>query len=172
MTRPTKRYEAAWYSTVLAGLTLPFCDIALSDPSPKSVASVAACLTAENAVLACASKELSNVVIQCSNSETETTSYFKYDDLAFEEDNPYFALLASPYQGAFPCPEGTGDPVAVFIKSGSAKTPRAGEFALLPPGSGVVPEGELLACPAELTELCPSPSVDDEEEEEEEDETN
>jgi hypothetical protein len=70
-----------------------------------------ACLVDDTTVRACSTKDLSNVVLQCSG---ESGSYFiKYDEL----DDGTFPGLTSPSEGEFSCPEGSV--IAVFIKSGA-----------------------------------------------------
>ncbi|MCI0433840.1 MAG: hypothetical protein L0271_09320 [Gemmatimonadetes bacterium] len=88
-----------------------------------------ACLEDEATVRACSSKELSNVVVQCSS---ESGSYFvKIDEL---DDGTYEGLI-SPNEGLFSCPE--GEVLAVFIKSG-VNFYEGAEIAGLPPGSGAL----------------------------------
>lgn len=119
--------------TVAGALALAVSATAGADS--QSVTS--ACLEDAATVRACSTKELSNVVVQCS---TESGSYFlKYDDL-----DAGFEGLTSPYQGDFSCPE--GDVVAVFIKSGRNKYDGPA-IEGLPPGSGAA--WTPLACGAE-----------------------
>lgn len=92
-----------------------------------STAETDACLEESGAVRACSTKELSNVVVQCSEG---LGSYFvKYDEL---DDGTYEGLI-DPYSGSFTCP--SGKVLAVFIKSGNN---RYSEETIegLPPGSG------------------------------------
>ena len=102
-----------------------------------------ACIEESGAVLACSTKELSNVIVQCGD---ESGSFFvKYDEL----DDGIFEGLIDPHSGVFSCP--SGDVIAVFIKSGNNKydgPPIDG----LPRGSGA--QWSPLACsedPADCT---------------------
>ena len=103
-----------------------------------SGAETSACVEESGAVRACSDKELSNVVLQCSD---ESGSYFvKYDEL----DEGTFEGLISPYEGSFSCPQ--GEVIAVFIKSGR-NTYGGPAVEGLPPGSGA--QWSPLACGAE-----------------------
>jgi hypothetical protein len=94
-------------------LRLAACAILLAAPGAtlaSSSAETGACLESTATVRACSTKELSNVLVQCSD---ESGSYFvKYDEL----DDGDFEGLVTPYEGVFSCPE--GDVIAVFVKSG------------------------------------------------------
>ncbi len=93
-----------------AGSALLFAMVGAAVADPNSSAETGACLEDAATVRACSSKELSNVVVQCSG---ESGSFFiKYDEL----DDGTFGGLTSPYQGVFTCPE--GEVIAVFVKSG------------------------------------------------------
>ena len=101
-------------------------------------AETSACLEESGAVRACSNKELSNVVLQCSDG---SGSYFvKYDEL----DEGSYEGLITPYEGNFSCPQ--GDVIAVFIKSGR-NTYGGQAIEGLPPGSGAL--WSPLACGAE-----------------------
>jgi hypothetical protein len=122
---------------LLTGLTLVLPSIAAAGPNEKSVADVEACLEGSQTAQVCSTKELSNVVVQCAAGEGGSF-FVKYDDLDTLE-TPHqgddFAL-ASPFQGAFSCPEGS-TVVSVFVKSGSQKY-SGPALANLPRGSGAI----------------------------------
>jgi len=123
MINSSKNIGAGLGAASLCGLMLVLSTAASAKPNAKSVADVAACLEDESTVRACSSKELSNVVVQCTDGES---SYdIKYDDL---ED------LDDPYVGFFSCPEATVE--AVYVKSGSDKS--GGKADGLPAGSGTL----------------------------------
>ncbi len=134
-------------ATGLLGLMLIFSAAASAAPGENSVADIVACSEGDGTVRACSSKELSNVVLECSDGES--SFYVKFDDLDSEED-PYPGL-DTPYEGTFSCPGG-GDVLAVFVKSGSGKFDGAGA----PSGSGTLWDPD--ACPAE----CPETGEDGE----------
>jgi hypothetical protein len=106
-----------------SALALAAAGPALADSSSET----GACLEDGATVRACSTKELSNVVVQCSG---ESGPYFvKYDEL----DDGLFEGLETPYEGVVTCP--SGEVIAVFIKSG--RTAYSGPaIAGLPPGSG------------------------------------
>ena len=136
---------------VVIGAALIMPAIATSGPNERSLSTFDACLVDEGGSTAyvCASKELSNVVVYCSNG------FFKYDDL--DE--------APTYDGEFSCPDG-GELTGILVKAGSARYD--GEpLADLPAGSGLMMT-DLAVC--EAAPECPTPSADDEELEEEEEE--
>ena len=140
---------------VSIGLAVIVClvpHIVMADPENSS-ADISACLSDADTAHICSSKELSNIVVQCSDGETETTYFFKYDDLDDVANWP--EGQTSAYAGDFSCPEG-GDLVAVFVKSGREKY---NGLALegLPPGSGAI--WSPLACSAET--VCPAPSEEE-----------
>jgi hypothetical protein len=123
---------------LLIGLTLVLPSIAAADPNEKSVAQVQACQPAgTQTAQVCSSKELSNVVVQCSVGEGGSF-FVKYDDLDTVDtpDADAGYVLVSPFQGDFSCPEGS-TLVSVFVKSGSQKYsgPAIGN---LPRGSGAL----------------------------------
>ena len=123
MINSSKNIGAGLGAAGLVGLMLVLSATASAKPNAKSVADVAACLEDESTVRACSSKELSNVVVQCTDGES--SYYIKYDDL---ED------LVDPYVGFFSCPEATVE--AVYVKSGSDKS--GGKADGLPAGSGTL----------------------------------
>ena len=130
-------------------LAAPFS--VLAQPNANSIAAIAACEVDGSTAFVCSSKELSNVVLQCSSEGGIT--FVKFDDL---EDT----LGENLHEGEFACPEGS-TVEGVFVKSGSAKAdPQEG----LPRGAGAF--FGLEACPVE----CPEVPVDGEEPEEDEDE--
>ena len=131
----SKNIGAGLGAAGLCGLMLVLSATASAAPNQKSVADVVACLEDESTVRACSSKELSNVVVQCTDGES--SYYIKYDDL---ED------LVDPYIGFFSCPGGTIE--AVFVKSGSDKI--KSEADGLPSGSGTLwnPSECPVDCPA------------------------
>jgi len=120
-------------------------------PNYKSVAIINSCLNeALTTASVCSSKELSNVVLQCSGEDG--IYFFKYDDLDL---NPAF-------EGDFVCPlvDENGDPIvpiesngdtiqAIGVKSGSFKDPDPPEGA--PSGFGMIFNPDL--CPV----YCPEP---------------
>jgi hypothetical protein len=139
MTKRTKR--ALLHGPMSAGVLLTLPLVLQADPSPRSVATVAACAMSETTVSVCSSKELSNVILQCSDGEG-SSYFFKIDDLDAAE-------LENPYQGDFSCPD--GDLIeAVFVKSGSTKSGAA-------PGAGQEALFGLAMCPVS----CPAPSGGD-----------
>jgi hypothetical protein len=123
---------------VLIGMTLVLPSIAAAGPNQKSLADIQACQPAgSETAQVCSTKELSNVVVQCSVGEGGS-SFVKYDDLdTFEtpHQGDDFALT-SPFQGDFSCPEGS-TLVAVFVKSGSEKY-SGPAVDNLPRGSGAI----------------------------------
>ena len=127
----------------LIAITLMVPCSAMAGPE-ESIADIGACLTDESTAHVCSTKELSNIVVQCSDGETETTYLFKYDDLDDPENWP--EGQTSPYQGDFSCPEG-GDVTAVFVKSGRHKYDGPAVEGLLP-GSGAI--FTPLACTEEI----------------------
>jgi|GEM_PF-5255795 len=135
MINSSKNIGAGLGAAGLVGLMLVLSATASARPNENSVADVAACLEDESTVRACSSKELSNVVIQCTDGES--SYYIKYDDL---ED------LVDPYVGFFSCPGATVE--AVYVKSGSDKS--GGKADDLPAGSGTlwVSAECPVACPA------------------------
>lgn len=133
----------------LVGIAFLIPQLALAGPE-HSIAEWSACLIDSDTTHVCSSKELSNIVVQCTNGE-EGTYFYKYDDLDDVENWP--EGQTSPYAGDFTCPEG-GDLVAVFIKSGREKSTLEG----LPPGSGAIWSPE--ACSVET--VCPTPGEDEE----------
>ena len=119
-----------WSPNGTRRLRLAVCAIALGASGAADAGSsseTGACLEDGATVRACSTKELSNVVVQCSS---ESGSYFvKYDEL----DDGIFAGLVTPNEGVFSCPE--GEVVAVFIKSGRNGYDGPAVDGL-PPGSG------------------------------------
>lgn len=111
-------------------LRLAACALALAVPAAAmadSSSETGACLEDGATVRACSTKDLSNVVVQCSGPSG--TYFVKYDEL----DDGTFEGLVAPNEGVFSCPE--GEVVAVFIKSG--RNGYAGPAVEgLPPGSG------------------------------------
>ena len=121
-----------------AALIAAICGMPPAGASEGDTAQTGACLEDASTVRACSTKELSNVVVQCSS---ESGSYFvKYDEL----DDGTFEGLTSAYEGTFVCPE--GEVVAVFIKSGR-NTYDGPSIEGLPRGSGAA--WSPLACGAE-----------------------
>ena len=94
-------------------LRLAACALALAAPGAATAdgtSETGACLEDGATVRACSTKELSNVVVQCSGASG--TYFVKFDEL----DDGIFEGLVTPSEGVFSCPE--GEVVAVFIKSG------------------------------------------------------
>ncbi|MGD8977952.1 MAG: hypothetical protein PVG91_10130 [Gammaproteobacteria bacterium] len=126
----------------LVGLVMALAGPASAEPNENSIADIEACLDGDSTVKVCSSKELSNVIVQCTDGES--SYYVKYDDL---ED------LVDPYVGFFTCPGATVE--AVYVKSGSGKLEdgvdglNAGTGALWEPSE----------CPVE----CPPVGEDDDE---------
>jgi hypothetical protein len=126
---------------ILAVVVSGLCATPMAGAGEGGTAVTGACLEDSATVRACSDKELSNVVLQCSS---ESGSYFvKFDEL----DEGTFEGLASPYLGAFSCPE--GEIVAVFIKSGRNAYDGAA-IEGLPPGSGA--SWSPLACGTESSD--------------------
>lgn len=138
---------------VLVGTALLTPSLLLAGPESSS-ADMAACLVDSDTTHVCSSKELSNIVVQCGDSETESSYFYKYDDLDDVENWP--EGQTSPYAGDFSCPEG-GELIAVFVKSGRDRYDGPA-LEGLPPGVGAI--WSPLACSAEST--CP-PAGDEEE---------
>jgi hypothetical protein len=90
--------------------------ITAAEPNARSRAQIEACEEDASTARVCSSKELSNIVLQCSNAET--SYYIKFDDLHNPENWPEGQLTAT--QGSFTCPDGD-TLLAVFVKSGSEK---------------------------------------------------
>jgi hypothetical protein len=105
--------------------------IAAAGPNAKSLAQIEACEEDASTARVCSSKELSNIVLQCRNAETDTTYYVKFDDLDNPKNWPEGQLTAT--QGSFTCPDGD-NLLAVFVKSGSQKND--GEILAGLPGAG------------------------------------
>ena len=126
---------------MLIGILIAVPLIGAAGPNSNSYADIAVCLEEEDAMTArvCSSKELSNVVLQC----TGDPAFHKVDDLD-DTENP-FPGLVTPHEGLFTCPN--GNIVAVFVKSGREKF--TGELEGLPPGSGAFysPVACPVACP-------------------------
>jgi len=139
----------------LTGIAFLIPYLALAGPENSS-ADISACLVDSDTTHVCSSKQLSNIVVQCSDGETESTYFYRYDDLDDVESWP--EGQTSPYAGDFSCPEG-GELVAVFVKSGRDKYDGPA-LTGLPPGSGAV--WSPLACSTET--VCPTPSEGEEEE--------
>lgn len=148
MRNTIRRFGAGLGAAGLLGLMLVWASVASAEPDDNSVADIVACDEGDGTVRACSSKELSNVVLECSDGES--SFYVKFDDLDSEED-PYPGL-DTPYEGTFSCP-GDGQVLAVFVKSGSGKFDGGGT----PAGSGTLWDPD--ACPA----VCPEPGGDDDE---------
>ena len=140
------KFGAGVSAAGLLTLMLVFSATASAEPDENSVADIVACSEGDGSVRACSSKELSNVVLECSDGES--SFYVKFDDLDSEED-PYPGL-DTPYEGTFSCP-GDGEVLAVFVKSGSGKSGVGGA----PSGSGTFWDPD--ACPAE----CPETGEED-----------
>lgn len=141
------------FSLRLAGIAFLIPQLVLAGPESSS-AEISACLVDSDTTHVCSSKELSNIVVQCSDGETESTYFYKYDDLDDVENWP--EGQTSAYAGDFSCPEG-GELVAVFVKSGREKYDGAA-LEGLPPGVGAI--WSPLACSVETT--CPSPGEEEE----------
>jgi len=124
---------------MLIGILIAVPLIGAAEPNAKSKADIAVCLEDDATARVCSSKELSNVVLQC----TGDPAFHKVDDLD-DTENP-FPGLVTPHEGLFICPD--GNIVAVFVKSGSKKF--TGELEGLPPGSGAIfsPVACSVACP-------------------------
>lgn len=131
-------------SVVLCGLLIALPQASLADkggkPNKKSVASTAACITADGSAQVYSCKGLSNVVLWCG------TSYIKYDDLD---------AGGEIYEGVFDCGDADGEVSYVAIKSGSQK--HKGDTDV-PPGA---PKGSglfvnLTSCPLQETQI-PTP---------------
>lgn len=94
-------------------LRLVACALALAaagTATADGASETGACLEDGATVRACSTKDLSNVVVQCSGASG--TYFVKFDEL----DDGTFEGLVTPSEGVFSCPE--GEVVAVFIKSG------------------------------------------------------
>ncbi len=125
-------------------IAVPLIGAAGPNSNSNSYAVIAVCLEDQDPTTArvCSSKELSNVVLQC----TGDPAFHKVDDLD-DTENP-FPGLVTPHEGLFTCPNGTIE--AVFVKSGSKKF--TGELEGLPPGSGMIFN------PVACSEACPETS--------------
>lgn len=108
--------------------------IAAAAPHDNSLAEIGVCEEDESTARVCSTKELSNIVLQCGDAETETSYYIKFDDLDDSENWPEGQLTAN--QGSFSCPDGDSL-MAVFVKSGSQKY-EGNSLDGLPAGSGAV----------------------------------
>ncbi len=133
---------------MLTGILIAVPLIGAAGPNGNSYADIFICRDDSMTARVCSSKELSNVVLQC----TGDPAFHKVDDLD-DTENP-FPGLVSPYEGLFTCPD--GDIVAVFVKSGSKRF--SGDLEGLPSGSGATFDPE--ECPV----VCSEPSEEDEEE--------
>ena len=136
-----KSLRAGLGAAGLVGLTMALAGPASAGPSGNSIADIEACLDGDSTVKVCSSKELSNVVVQCTDGES--SYYIKYDDL---ED------LVDPYVGYFACPGATVE--VVYVKSGSGKLGDGTDG--LSAGTGV--RWEPSECPVE----CPPTGEEDE----------
>jgi hypothetical protein len=124
----------------LVGLIMALAGPASAEPAENSISDIEACLDDDSTVKVCSSKELSNVIVQCTDGES--SYYIKYDDL---ED------LVDPYVGFFACPGATVE--SVYVKSGSGKFGDGTDG--LSAGTGV--RWEPSECPVE----CPPTGEDD-----------
>jgi hypothetical protein len=108
--------------------------IAAAAPDDRSLAEIGVCEEDSSTARVCSTKDLSNIVLQCGDAETETSYYIKFDDLDDPENWPEGQLTAD--QGSFACPDGDSL-MAVFVKSGSLMY-EGDSFDGLPAGSGAV----------------------------------
>ena len=70
----------------LAGIACLIPNLLLAGPENSS-ADISACLVDSDTTHVCSNKELSNIVVQCSNGE-EGSYFYKYDDLDDVENWP------------------------------------------------------------------------------------
>lgn len=98
----------------------------------KSVAAITACKEADDTVSVCATKDLSNVVLQCQGADG-TSVLAKFDDLLVGNISSF--TCTDPDTG-----EALGDVVALRVKAGSRKGTDDPAFAPPVPGNGTGPE--------------------------------
>ena len=113
---------------------------AKGNPNPRSVATVTACTVDSTTVRVCASKDLSNVVLQCTAADS-TTVLVKFDDL--EVGNVASFSCTDPVTQA-----ALGDVSALWVKAGSMKT-TGGPV----PGNGT---GAVVIWPGQCTDSDPA----------------
>ena len=98
------------------------------EPSTSSVATITACKEARDTVRACATKDLSNVVLQCQGTDG-TTVLVKFDDLTVGNVSSF--SCTDPDTGI-----ALGDVVALWVKAGSRKGTDDPAFVSPVPGKG------------------------------------
>lgn len=96
-------------------------------PNAKSVATITACKEADDTVRVCATKDLSNVVLQCESADGVVL--VKFDDLLVGNVSSF--SCTDPETGA-----ALGDVVALWVKAGSQKGTDDAAFVPPVPGNG------------------------------------
>ena len=98
------------------------------EPNVKSVATITACKEADDTVRVCATKDLSNVVLQCQGADGATV-LVKLDDLMVGNVSSF--TCTDPETGV-----ALGDVVALWVKAGSGKGTDDPAFVRPVPGNG------------------------------------
>lgn len=98
------------------------------EPSASSVATITACKEADDTVRACATKDLSNVVLQCQGADG-TSVLVKFDDLMVGNASSF--SCTDPDTGV-----ALGNVVALWVKAGSGKGTDDPAFVSPVPGKG------------------------------------